>query len=340
MSKKHQKNLFKSHIADLKDFLPGSKELFACPICLKIFSFDSIESDLVDVGHVWPKYFRERSEAAKHQQVLLCKTCNSRAGHAGDEIMQEDAQLDEWKKTGKLGLRKLRVTNSPGQKDALHLEAFIQQPREKELRLSFPKYDKPSQQRYFGEQLSRFKDLMKEGSVDITVYPPRGKPGKPFGDPTNDPLAKAGYLTSAYLMAFHRYGYRYILQTRLDPVRDYIKESFDKRVDDRLDFSESKDICVRKCTDPTHFCDDPEIGFVISVSEEAPFHYEVRFLNVHIRLPAPQVFPDVERQHLILQLLGVNELPSDDGQTLQSISIGNLVASNIDHPLLTELQKS
>jgi 5-methylcytosine-specific restriction endonuclease McrA len=94
MSKEHQEHLLKFHIEDLKGFLPGAKEVFVCPICLNVFSFDCIEDNLVDVGHVWPKYFRERSEQAKHQQVLLCKKCNSSAGRAGDEIIQEDAQID------------------------------------------------------------------------------------------------------------------------------------------------------------------------------------------------------------------------------------------------------
>lgn len=340
MSKVHQAILLESHIEDLRNTLPGVEDVFVCPICLKIFSPDCIENDLVDVGHVWPKFFRDRSQNAKHQHVLLCKKCNSSAGKSGDEIMQVDAQLDESKRQGNLDLRNLQVIRKSGQEQPLHLEAFVQELGDKRFRLVFPIYKKQSQRNYFGEQLNIFKQRAKEGPLNIIVYPPRGNPCKPFGDPTNTPLVKAGYFTSSYLLAFHQYGYRYILQKCLDPARDYIKDSFYGRVDDWLDFHESKDTCVQKCSNPTHFCYDPEIGFVILICEEIPFHYEVRFLDIHTRLPVPKVFEGIERQHLIHQFLETDELSSKDGQILQSISIRNMIVSNLDHPILLELKKS
>jgi hypothetical protein len=293
----------------------------------------------VDIGHVWPQYFREHSEQAKHQQILLCKNCNSKAGRAGDEIMQADAQIRKGEKTGDLGLRKLRVTVPRGHREALDLEAFVQESGERSLQLSFPKYRKPSQRRYFGEQRKRLYQYAAEGPVNITVYPPRGKPSKPFGDPTNDPLVQAGFLTSAYLLAFYQYGYRYILQTCLEPVRAYIKDSFNKKVDNRLDFQETKDTCVRICFEPTHFCSDPEISLVIPSIEEIPFHQEVRFLNYHIRLPVPPIFVGIDRQNLMLQFLGADELPSEGGRELHSLGCSSMFASNLDHPILAKLQE-
>jgi hypothetical protein len=331
MSKKHQKELFQSHLSDLRRIAPGVREIFVCPICFELFPSESVEGEVLDVGHVWPKYFRTRSDQAKHQQVLLCKRCNSNAGKAGDAIMQEDVQMNEAKKTGKLGLRKLRLTTSSGRREALDLEAFVQETGKKSMRLGFPKYRKQSQKRYFEEQMKKFYQYASESGCNVLVYPPRGGPDKPFGDPANAPLVQAGFLTSAYLLAFYEYGYRYILGTFLDPVRNYIKGSWNRVVDSRLNFEESKDICVWRCSEPTHFCDDPQIGFVIPANEETPFHQEVRFLNYHIRLPVPS---GIERRNLLLQLFGTDELPLKDGQLFSSY----IFVSGLDHPILMKLQ--
>ena len=152
MSKEHRKSLFEAHSTDLSSVIPGVKDTFVCPICFAVFSPESIEENLVDVGHVWPKYFRERSDVAKHQQVLLCKKCNSSAGTAGDEIMQADAEIYEGKKTGRLGLRNISVKRTASFDKGVELEAYILKTGEKSAKLSFPKYKKRSQQRYFGEK--------------------------------------------------------------------------------------------------------------------------------------------------------------------------------------------
>lgn len=96
---------------------------------------------------------------------------------------------------------------------------------------------------------------------------------------------------------------------------------------------------IQVCSDPTHFCVEPEIYFVIPISEEIPLHQEIRFLSYHIRLPAPPKIKDMDRQSLILQFFSEDELSAQDGQALHAISfIG--VMSELDHPILEKLMLS
>ncbi|MCZ7670443.1 MAG: hypothetical protein M5U34_26425 [Chloroflexi bacterium] len=152
-----------------------------------------------------------------------------------------------------------------------------------------------------------FNSFPDTDPVTITIYPPRGKPGNPFGNPTNTLLTQAGFLTSAYLLAFFEYGYRYIMQTSLDPVREYILQSFEKKVDERLNFDNSKNLCFQICSDPSHYCVDPEIYLVIPADENVPFYQETRFLDFHVRLPVPSFFPGVSRHDLITEFVALGE---------------------------------
>ena len=338
-NREQRNSLFQSHSADLASIIPNIENVFVCPICLNIFSPDAIDEVLVDVGHVWPKYFRDRSDIAKNQKVLLCKKCNSSAGTAGDLLMQIEAEVTEGEKIGKLGLRNIRVTKSSSFGEGLEFEAYVQNTGEKSIKLGFPRYSKKSQKLYFEEQRKKFYDLANAGPINITVYPPRAHPRNPFGDPTNAPLAQAGFLTSAYLMAFFEYGYRYILQTCLDPVREYIQQSFEKKVDERLKFEEAKDTCVQFCTDTSHYREDPEIGFSVVPDKKTPLFQEVRFLNYHIRLPIPTIFEGENRLNIMTQFLELSGQSVDKLDEVQSIVLHNMFVSNLDHPLLSDLQK-
>ena len=329
-----------AHAADLMKIVPGINQVFVCPICLNVYFSESIEQNQVDVGHVWPEYFRKRSDIASHQQVLLCKKCNSDAGQAGDAMMQVAQKIYEGKETGNLGIRKINITKSSTIGETLTLDAYVLKTGEKSVRLGFPKYKKRSQKRYFGEQRKKFRQYASEGLINMMVFPPGAKPSKPFGDPNNACLAQAGFLTSAYLFAFFRYGYTYILQTCLNPIRDYIQQSFIKNVDDRLSFEASKDICVWRCPEPTHFRSNPEIGFVISVDENTPLCQEIWFLENHIRLPVSPIFVEENRQELIAQFHELRGEEPESIELVQAMVFSNMFVSSLDHPIISQLSKS
>ena len=72
-------SMFERHLEDLRRICPAVDEVFVCPICFKVIHRDDVTKETVDLGHVWPEFIRNNlgSDVAKHQQVLLCKSCNS-----------------------------------------------------------------------------------------------------------------------------------------------------------------------------------------------------------------------------------------------------------------------
>lgn len=130
----------------------------------------------------------------------------------------------------------------------------------------------------------------------------------------------------------------YILQTCLEPVREYIRASHEKHVDGRLDFEGHKSICVWKCTHADCFSEIPYVHLVMPLNEEEPIHQEVRFLYYHMRLPTPMQFDEENEQvDWILSNLGLKQIPTINGQIPQSLSSEQMVISNMDHPIINTL---
>jgi hypothetical protein len=97
-------HLLQQHLDDLKTVCPSASDVFICPICLQVFTIEKIrqyKTDLVNLGHVWPTGIQQIADnVTKHQQVLLCNDCNSRAGSHGDSAMQIVAEIREAQKRG------------------------------------------------------------------------------------------------------------------------------------------------------------------------------------------------------------------------------------------------
>jgi len=199
------------------------------------------------------------------------------------------------------------VTSSAGWQEIANLEAFVEQIGEKQVMLSFPKYRKKSQQLHFGKELQKFRECATREPVNIRVYPPGGgHPNNPFGNLINWPLAQVGFLTSAYLLAFYTFGYRYILNRELGLTRRYVIESFQGQ---NSMFPESEVPSVRTCD--THYCNDPEIGLVIPAEDNALTLLQISILSFHIDLH----FPKVPRQ-LVEMMLEARNKPYSKGSPL------------------------
>jgi len=148
----------------------------------------------------------------------------------------------------------------------------------KRATLSFPVSEKTGRPRYNPKERRKFEDYMTQGLCSVIV-----EETYPFRERWLP--AQAVLLTSAYLLAFYSFGYRYIFHTYLDPVREYILSSFEGNVDNRLDFEEVKTVAVRICGE--HLNEEPEIDF-FPARGQSPHHLEISFLDYHIRLPYTQ----------------------------------------------------
>lgn len=330
MTKTQREILFESHVNGLRELVPGIKDVFVCPICFQQFLPESIKGDLVDVGHVWPRKLCTRSELAKHQQILLCKKCNSTAGHAFDYIAGKDLALYEGSETGNYGQRKVRVFNSDQHGEALILDLHVQNSGENSVDLELPQSSDQNHRLYSERKWRKFEEYLYESPpIGLQVFAPHGTAKRPFGDPKKHMLADASLLTSAYLLAFYCFGYAYVFQTCLDPIREYIKQAFEKEVDRRLEHSEFKQTSVRRCK---AYHSDPEIALMLPYDESVPVHQEVAFLHYHIRLPIQEALGEDLRSTC---LQDEDESTNVGNDVLYAFQ--NKTVSLLDHPLLSSL---
>jgi 5-methylcytosine-specific restriction endonuclease McrA len=276
-----RENLFRSHLDDLKDIAPAAQDVFVCPICLRKFSHDDLDKKVLTDGHVWPEEIRSRSGSAiaAEQRVLLCQHCNSMAGTRGDRQMQLREKIKEGHKTGQLyDERRIQLLLSPDERP-IHLHAAVTTTTSADklhAQLSFkPATNRTQWARNNPNEQQRFLRWADSGVACSVLI-------QPHHEHRHD-LAKVGWVTSAYLLAFYTFGYRYIFHENLNPIREYILRSFEDTIPERLELPKSVTVGLHECTE--HYFTDPEIALVVPLDGNSFVHLQVSILDYHIRLP-------------------------------------------------------
>lgn len=266
--KEHLYKLFDAHTKDLNNILIHPAEIIACPICLRVFDRTAVDREMVNDGHVWSKDIRKKSKTAGQMQVILCKSCNEKAGIA-DKQMQLDESLRRGDVTGQMyGVRSVKFVEEGNDKPielrlkvqvksgSLHIEGRIDKNRR------ILDTDPVNH-----ERLQAI--LRGEKKVSVMIDPLKGYKSE---------KVPSAFITAAYLMAFYALGYRYILQEDVKVVRDYIRTSFESELDP---VPNDEDFALEKYED--NYYDDPLLHFVVpDVGRE---YLLVSFLNVAVRLP-------------------------------------------------------
>ncbi|MBZ0292234.1 MAG: hypothetical protein K8L99_06665 [Anaerolineae bacterium] len=271
--------LFNRHLDNLRSVCPEAADVFVCPICFTVFPRNEALDPLrVNLGHIWPKFIRNtiESDVAKHQHVLLCESCNSKAGYRGDHEMQEFEIARQGDEAG-TPTRKRRIIIRPSNGDQeLQLRAFYKSTGDKTASLTFRDHRNAFT---YNEKYRRYREYAEQQvRCDVYVLP----------HDANWHLAQAGWLTSAYLYAFYTFGYRYIFHKSLDLVRNYILSSLDGSTNSSLDYRPDKVLSARTCS--VHYSEQPNIMYMIPTLETAQIHFlEVSFLDYHVRLPGRDV---------------------------------------------------
>lgn len=303
----HNRVLFRKHLGDLKRVCSTAADVFVCPICFGVFTEPDIANERLTLGHVWPNnFYRQQSEEAKHQHVLLCKECNSKAGGNGDAAMQ---QIERYMRSREADepyeAQVVEILAPPGQPlDAIKLRATVR--RQGAGVTIGVQRGRKGQPLYNQQNWTRAKEYLRHGgSLLVNPYGGDWQRGIAGKMPGVWKFAQAGLVTSAYLYAFYAFGYRYIFQSCLDLVRSYIKASFREQVDERLDFSNDKNMTVGEYS---HFHPDPEIGYFTPYREEVSPHIVVYFLRYFIRLPLRfsfiVEFPENQRSNVTNEFSG------------------------------------
>lgn len=274
------KTLFDNHLADLRDIVPSVRDTFICPICKKPYSLEDTKNERLSLGDVWTAYIREKINTdllGKHL-VLLCKDCNSLAGQHGDAQSQLIEQIKDGDNTGNLyGMRSIQLKKAD--ENPVTINANISIENSVNTITISGRVDKNAKWLNNDPEMqeSFLRLVGNKDPVSILID------AKLLGNIKPKPeLAPVGWITSAYLFAFYTFGYRYILHPNLDPVRDYIINSFDeanhvnlRTIPDVFDLREYSD----------KYFDHPDMELIVPLDGKEPVRLQVSILRYQIRLP-------------------------------------------------------
>ena len=186
-------------------FEPDISDLYICPLCMSVFdrSCTSAESlTPLTLEDIPPKSLGGKP------LVLTCKTCNSKAGHDLDihllNVLKEEAlQNMNPNSKGKVVI----------EKDNNKMNGTIKITKNKETQLDLrPEISNPSNTKYIVDKIlnKRFRTKTEEFSV---IFKKRG----------NLRRAEIGLLRLAYLLAFAKFGYGFIMNLNLQKIREQIQ---------------------------------------------------------------------------------------------------------------------
>lgn len=272
--KEHLNQLFNSHTRDLNDILIEHQEVIACPICLRVFPRESIQLRLVNDGHVWPKDIRKKSSKAAQMQVLLCQECNSKASRA-DKQMQVFEKVEEGDKTGELYGTRLVEFLEEGRDKPAQARVNVQLGEDNSFSITgrmgkntrFLDSSPDDQKRIEG--MFNGQKKIKE----LTIHPPEDFiPG----------IVHGGWITSAYLMAFYALGYRYIMQSGMQTVRNFIIDSFNNKSKE-LPLPSFDNFKIENFVNK--YFPHPLISLVFPLRDKAKVYLFVAFLDKAVTLP-------------------------------------------------------
>lgn len=177
--------------------------IFRCPTCLRdlpVENFGSANSDnAINEEHIIP------DSVGGKQTTFLCKSCNSTFGHKQTKWLVEWIELSEG--------------GAP----------FSTNPKKQKARIS-ANGTKLNGSMLLGDDgaLEFYADRKRSNPADFDAHWREPKPSEiniEYSMPVfaNEESLRVGYLTSAYGLWFKNFGYSFVLQSRLNTVREQIR---------------------------------------------------------------------------------------------------------------------
>lgn len=189
-----KQQLFDIGVRASSNYIVDEEIGYICPICLEI----KRDIQALSKEHVPPESVGGRVIC------LTCQQCNSTAGHSIDAAMQERIHMQEIIMNGTKNKHvQLKIGDS----------AVNSEIKRSETKVDFivnPQHNNPENRQKFMDNLAGFN---KEGG-ELQIW---------YRNKFNERHAMVGYLKSAYLAMFAKFGYAYILQECLNPVRKQIE---------------------------------------------------------------------------------------------------------------------
>jgi hypothetical protein len=219
MSKKKELKIkfFQRGVKAINGLIGKNEGFYYCPICMLPFSKDALDVNELTLEHIPP-------EAQKGKGIALtCSKCNHTAGHTIDAAVSNRNEVFRIEPLfTKKGEYKGRVIVSFGEadNDAMNFNLLV----------------KDSAIRFFpveGSNRPEASERIKNFFLNLNKTPDQDKPT--FKVTTRKRYhgwySKIGDLRTAYLVCFAFFGYRYVFDCRLDPVRNQILNYHDKIID-------------------------------------------------------------------------------------------------------------
>jgi hypothetical protein len=176
--------------------LPAGRH-YLCPICLRANNEEALAQKLITVEHVPPENIGGRA------MLLTCKDCNNTAGHLFDCHLRGEADLLGFA-AGDVQDLPIRFTTASGRANAkLHAagNGYV-------VRLSGKGFNETDRSGVYADlDAATIGEAWKDFSFQIRFRP------------YNPRRAATAWLRTAYLAAFAKLGYRYVLRPELDGVR-------------------------------------------------------------------------------------------------------------------------
>lgn len=184
------------------------KNVFICPICLKAIELSKIKedklNDVISLEDVPPKSIGGKPN------LITCKKCNNSCGHDIDVYLQNELKYIEDLKSKKD--KKAKVSS-----EEISLNATFSLNDDNSIALIIKKENNPNNvQAYF----DHIKKSWANTTINVQISLSDVK--------RNKESANIALLKSAYLLAFKKLGYIYILNSNLSVVREQILNPNDK----------------------------------------------------------------------------------------------------------------
>lgn len=189
--------LFNLYSSNLSMHSMSYQNVFACPICLRIFPHSAIQSGALDRAHIIPE------KMGGKLKTLTCKDCNSRLGYLADHHLIAQSQAED-KLVGKSD-KPLRGHLIVGE-GKIAADLYLSN---KSVKIKgIPEQSNPKMSQIIQRELDAGT---KEFSISANLN-------------FKDVPSRVAILSSAYLMMFLYFGYGYIKYKIAEPLRRQLRE--------------------------------------------------------------------------------------------------------------------
>ncbi len=196
--RKRLAHLFEAYASNLSSFVPSLQNVFACPLCLREFTRDALESEGLTEEHVISR------ELGGRLITITCKECNSRGGAELDaHLVNEFCALDKISGLSDKPFRGRVKARDARQDVGIYVSG-----------------DKSPRLRIVGDKKRTNPASLREIEQSLESEAEGVKFELNFGYDRH--RANVAKLRAAYLLMFRNFGYEYILRNSVKAVRQQI----------------------------------------------------------------------------------------------------------------------